>query len=97
MIYSLRALLEKQPVTLAGAAVAVANVLIVAGVVTLDAKTVAAGNTALVTVLGLFVNSKTSNTAVLTELADTTEVAAQSAARETVKALRPRPLRADRV
>lgn len=94
MIYSLRALLDKQPVTISAALFAVLNVFVVAGVVNIDGKTVSAGNTALVLLLGLFIQSKTANAAVLTEIADTTDQAAQTAARETVKALRPRPLRA---
>lgn len=94
MIYSFRALLDKQPVILAGAVAAVVNFLVVAGVIVVDAKTVAGGNAALVAVLGLFVNSKTSNTAVLDELGDTTVVAAQEAARATVRALAPPPARA---
>lgn len=91
MIYSLRALLDKQPVTISAALFAVLNVFVVAGVVDIDGKTVSAGNTALVLLLGLFVQSKTTNTAVLQEVADTTEVAAQAAAKETVRALKVTP------
>jgi hypothetical protein len=90
MIYSFRGLLDKQPVTISAAVFAVLNVLVTAGVFTVDSKTLAAANVALVLVLGLFVNSKTANTAVLSEIADTTDQAAQTAARETVKQLRPR-------
>lgn len=93
-MYSLRNMLDKQPVTISAAVFAVLNVFVVAGVVNLDGQTVSASNTALVLVLGLFIQSKTTNTAVLSEIGDATQVTAQQAARETVKALRPRPLRA---
>lgn len=97
MIYSLRNLLDKQPVTISAALFAVLNVFVVAGVVDVSGQTVSAANTALVLVLGLFIQSKTTNTAVLGEFGDAAQEAAQTAARETVKRLAPRrPLRAGR-
>lgn len=91
MLYNLRALLDKQPVTISAAIFAVLNVLVVAGIVDVSAEVVSAGNTALVMMLGLFVNSKTVNTARLTEFGDHSAELAFSTARETVKALSPAP------
>lgn len=72
MIYSLKALLDKNPVQIAGAAMTILNVPILAGWVHLTAVTVAALNPALVALLGLFVVSRTVNAASLTELDDAT-------------------------
>lgn len=89
MMYSLRSLLDKQPVTISAAAFAVLNVLVVAGIIDVTAETVSAGNTALALLLGLFVNSRTANKAGLEEFGDATTDVAQSTARATVKALAP--------
>lgn len=91
MLYSVRALLDKQPVTISAAVFACLNVLVVAGVISVSAEVVSAANTALVLLLGLFVNAKTINTARLTEFGDHTADLAATTARETVKALAPLP------
>jgi fatty acid desaturase len=93
MIYSLRALLDKQPVTISAAVKAAVLCLVTFGVISWSGEQVAALLVALELVLALFVQSKTANKATLDEVADTTAEAAQAAAKETVKALRPRPLR----
>jgi fatty acid desaturase len=93
MIYSLRALLDKQPVTISAAVKAAVLCLVTFGVISWSGEQVAALLVALELVLALFVQSKTANKATLDEVADTTAEAAQATAKETVKALRPRPLR----
>lgn len=69
-MYGLRNILDKQPVQITGAVMSVLNLAVVAGWVHAASTTVAAGNTALVLILGLFVNSRTTNTAVLHEIAN---------------------------
>lgn len=69
-MYSLRAVLDKQPVQISGAAFAVVNLFVASGVVHVSGALVAAANTALALVLGLFVQTKTANKSVLNELAD---------------------------
>lgn len=93
MIYSFRSLLDKQPVTISAAVKAVIACLVIFGVLSWSGDQVAAVLLALELVLALFVNSKTTNTAVLGEIGDSTDQAARTAARETVQAVRPRPLR----
>lgn len=68
-MYSLKSVLDKQPVTITTAVMAVVNLCVIAGWVHLASQTVAGANTALVLVLALFVNSKTANAAVLREMA----------------------------
>lgn len=68
MIYSLRALLDKQPVTISGAVFALINVLVVAKVIDVSAETISAANTALALLLGLFVNAKTTNSSDLDDI-----------------------------
>lgn len=68
MMYSPRNLLSKSPIVVAGAVVAVVNWLIIAGWWwSWDGKTVSGFNIALVSLLGLFVSSTTTNTAELHE------------------------------
>lgn len=69
-LYSLKNVLDKNPIQLSGAAMAVLNVPIVSGAIDWSTATVAAANVALVAVLGLFISAKTSNDAVLAELAE---------------------------
>lgn len=69
-MYALRNLLDKNPIQIAAAVVAVLNVFIIIGVLTCSAEAVAGVNVALVAVLSLFVVSKTVNSAKLHELAD---------------------------
>lgn len=71
-MYSVKNLVQKNPVQISGAVIAVLNVLIIAGWVVLDAKAVAALNTALIAVLGLFVSQATVNAAALRDAIDTT-------------------------
>jgi hypothetical protein len=70
-LYSLKNVLDKNPIQLSGAAMAVLNVPIVSGALDWSTPTTAAANVALVAVLGLFISAKTSNDAVLQELAET--------------------------
>lgn len=53
-MYDLKNLLQKEPVALAAAVIAILNVLQLTGVVSLEADAVSAINIALVAVLGLF-------------------------------------------
>lgn len=69
-LYSLKNILDKNPIQLSGAVMAVLNVPIVAGAIDWSTATVAAANVALVAVLGLFISAKTSNDAVLQEMAE---------------------------
>ena len=69
-MYGIKNILDKSPVTVSGAVVAVVNFCIAMSWLTLDGKQVAALNTALVLLLSLFVANKTANKAVLHELAD---------------------------
>lgn len=69
-MYSLKSVLDKQPVAIAAAVIAVLNAFVIAGTVTLNAQSVSGINVALVAVLGLFVGNRTANKAVLNELAD---------------------------
>jgi hypothetical protein len=70
-MYGFKALLDKNPVTISAAVVAVVGAAVISGWVTISVEALAAWNTALVLALGLFVNSRTANVAVLNELADT--------------------------
>jgi hypothetical protein len=70
-VYGLKNLLDKNPVTISGALVAIVGAAVISGWISLSVESLAAWNTALVLVLGLFVNSRTANKAVLNELADT--------------------------
>lgn len=72
-LYNVKNVFDKNPIQLSGAAMAVLNVPIVSGTLDWSTPTVAAANVALVAVLGLFISSKTSNDAVLQELADSAE------------------------
>lgn len=56
--YSLSAILDKQPQSIATAIVAVLNIFVITGIVDMSAEAVGACNVALVAVLGLFVRSK---------------------------------------
>lgn len=69
-MYSLKSVLDKQPVAIAAAVIAVLNAFVIAGTVHLSSQSVAGINVALVAVLGLFVGNRTANKAVLNELAD---------------------------
>lgn len=91
-MYSLKAILTKQPIILAGAVIAVVNLAIVEEWITMSAKGVASLNSALILVLGLFVNTVTSNNAVLDEMKEfTTDTAVEAAvtAAKAVKATKP--------
>jgi hypothetical protein len=70
VIYSLKSLLTKTPIQISAGIVAILNAAIMAHWWTLSVLSVAAVNTIVVTVLGLFVNSTTTNTAKLQEVAD---------------------------
>lgn len=85
-MYSLKAIWDKQPVTISTAAIAVLNVLVAMSVIQLDAKELSAINVAAVAVLGLFINSKTANKAGLDEVADV----AAPPERDTITATRKR-------
>jgi hypothetical protein len=67
-MYRLANIGDKEPLAIATAVVAVGNLLQIAGVVHLPADTVAAGNTALVLGLGLFVRAKSVPSANLDQL-----------------------------
>lgn len=67
-MYKLKNVLDKSPIAISTAIIAVVNVPIVSGAVELTADTVSALNIAMVAVLGLFVSNKTANKAVLEEL-----------------------------
>lgn len=70
MIYSLKALLTRTPIQISGGIVAILNAVILAGWWTLSVESVSAVNIIVVTVLGFFVNSTTTNTAKLVEVAN---------------------------
>jgi len=70
-IYNPKNVLDKNPIQISGAAMAVLNVPIVSGAINWSTPTVAAANVALVAVLGLFISSKTVNEATLKEIAIT--------------------------
>ena len=72
-MYRLRNILDKNPIQISAAVVAVLNVPVVAGAISLTTETVGAMNVALVAVLSLFVSSKTANRAVLDEIAQVVE------------------------
>lgn len=67
-MYSLKAVLQKSPVIISGAVIAVVNFCIIQEWIDLSAKGVASLNTALVLVLGLFVVNTTVNQAGLDEV-----------------------------
>lgn len=70
-MYSIKSVLDKNPIQLSSAIMLLVNFLVIAHIVGHpDAETVAAGNGALIALLGLFVATKTANKAVLDELAD---------------------------
>lgn len=69
-MYSPKNLLQKNPIQISGALFAIANATIVSGWVEMTVEQLAAWETALLLVLGLFVASQTVNKAVLSELAD---------------------------
>ena len=69
MIYSLKALLTRTPIQISGAVVTLLNAAIGVGWVHWDGTQVGWANTALIALLGLFVNSTTTNTAKLQEVA----------------------------
>lgn len=68
-MYAFRNLFDKHPNIISGAVMAWVNLVIIAGWVRVDGKTVSALNLAIGATLALFVAAKTSNTAVLNELA----------------------------
>jgi hypothetical protein len=67
----MKTILDKNPIQLSGAIMAVVNFLILMEWVTMTDKQVAGANVALVAVLSLFIVSKTTNTAKLEELSNT--------------------------
>lgn len=69
-MYALRNLLDKNPIQISGAVVALVNAIAAASSWAPSPETILAGETALVAVLGLFVAAKTENSASLNELAD---------------------------
>jgi len=76
-MYGLRNVLDKQPIQIATAVMAIVNLCVIAGWVHLASTTVAGGNTTLVLVLGLFVKAKTATTAALRELTSPPQVTAK--------------------
>lgn len=93
-IYALSNVLDKHPNIISGAVMSWVNLAIIAEWVKIDGKTASALNLALAATLALFVASKTSNTAVLNELAQDPPtvdgVALDPAAEPPVKAARAR-------
>lgn len=69
-MYRLRNLLDKNPIQISGAVMALLNLLVIVDVVSVSADAVAASNTALILVLGLFVTTRTTNTAKLEDLSE---------------------------
>lgn len=69
-MYSLGNVLKKNPIQISLAVNAVLNSLVIAEVIELSNRAIAAGNVAMVAVLSLFVVSNTTNTAKLEELSD---------------------------
>lgn len=69
-MYSAGNILKKNPIQISLAVNAVLNSLVIAEVIELSNRAIAAGNVAMVAVLSLFVVSNTTNTAKLEELSD---------------------------
>lgn len=67
-LYALRNILDKQPVTITGAAMAGVNVGVAFNVLDVTAKQLGSLNTFLILLLGLFINNKTANKATLEEI-----------------------------
>lgn len=69
-MYSIKNLLSKNPIQISGVVMAIMNLAIIMDWIEMSADGVAALNTALVALLGLFVTSATVNSAKLDELSD---------------------------
>lgn len=67
-IYSLKAVLDKQPIQITGAVMAVMNIVVAADVWHPTAGLLAAINTGLTIMFGMFVGSKTANKRVLNDI-----------------------------
>lgn len=67
-MFSLKEIFNRNPIQISGAVLALANFAIIMDWIDMTADQVAAGNGALGAILGLFVVTKTTNTAKLEEL-----------------------------
>lgn len=74
--YKVKNILDKSPIQITAAILSIVNLGVLMNWYTLTGDQVAGLNTALFSVLGLFIVSKTSNKAVLQEMADAQEEAA---------------------